>query len=642
MQSTRRHRSVLHPPASRSSSPSTRCPARPSPCSRTARSSTPRRACSARRRASTSPPTRSSRSARSPRCGRRRWSCSSSTRDCSTSTRRSAATCPSSGSQDESAAASITTRQLLSHQAGFEGDVFTDTGRGDDAIEKYVDVDRRPAAAVLAGRAVLVQQRRLQRPRPARRGAARQDVGAGARRPHRDAARTHPRRPERLRGDPPPRRGRPRRTRRGRRRDPRPDLGARPLERAGRLDARDEPARPPRLRGDAPRGRRRTRRHPHPVAAVGTRHAHRAGRASPPHRHGGGLGPRLGDHRQPTPRSSSATTAARSARPPSCASCPRPAWPSRSSPTAATSSGSSRMSSRRSSARSPTSRCPGTRCRSTSRSAVEPRPLLGLYADTIYDLVVSVDDEGRIWLDRTPKDIIAEIGEKPMRTELVGFGEDSLIARRGHARHPPDLRLPRRRRRRQAQVHPLRPRRHARRLTRSPPTAPPPRTHTVRPSQRGIPCDPSESQHSPSSRHPPRSSPSQAARRGGGGDVVHRQVRRRQDVRPRPRRRPRRARPADVGGRRPVRACRSSPTTRSSASTQKGEIGSQLAKDWKVDGTTVTLTLNDGITCSDGSTSPPRPPPTTSRGSATPRTRARSSARSCPAASRPTASTAAP
>src|SRR6478736_2647510 len=42
--------------------------------------------------------------------------------------------------QDEGAAASITTRQLLSHQAGFEGDVFTDTGRGDDAIEKYVEL----------------------------------------------------------------------------------------------------------------------------------------------------------------------------------------------------------------------------------------------------------------------------------------------------------------------------------------------------------------------------------------------------------------------------------------------------------------------------------------------------------------------
>jgi CubicO group peptidase (beta-lactamase class C family) len=40
---------------------------------------------------------------------------------------------------DESAAAVITARQLLSHTAGFEGDIFTDTGKGDDCLEKYVD-----------------------------------------------------------------------------------------------------------------------------------------------------------------------------------------------------------------------------------------------------------------------------------------------------------------------------------------------------------------------------------------------------------------------------------------------------------------------------------------------------------------------
>ncbi|WP_296605666.1 ABC transporter substrate-binding protein, partial [Nocardioides sp.] len=34
---------------------------------------------------------------------------------------------------------------------------------------------------------------------------------------------------------------------------------------------------------------------------------------------------------------------------------------------------------------------------------------------------------------------------------------------------------------------------------------------------------------------------------------------------------------------------------------QTGEIESQLAKEWSVDGTTVTFTLNDGITCADGS-----------------------------------------
>lgn len=39
---------------------------------------------------------------------------------------------------DEAAAARITVRQLLNHTAGFEGDIFTDTGMGDDCVEKYV------------------------------------------------------------------------------------------------------------------------------------------------------------------------------------------------------------------------------------------------------------------------------------------------------------------------------------------------------------------------------------------------------------------------------------------------------------------------------------------------------------------------
>ncbi len=39
---------------------------------------------------------------------------------------------------DESAASAITVRQLLNHTAGFEGDIFTDTGRDDDCVEKYV------------------------------------------------------------------------------------------------------------------------------------------------------------------------------------------------------------------------------------------------------------------------------------------------------------------------------------------------------------------------------------------------------------------------------------------------------------------------------------------------------------------------
>ncbi len=39
---------------------------------------------------------------------------------------------------DDGAAAKITTRQLLSHTAGFEGDIFNDTGKGDDAVEKFL------------------------------------------------------------------------------------------------------------------------------------------------------------------------------------------------------------------------------------------------------------------------------------------------------------------------------------------------------------------------------------------------------------------------------------------------------------------------------------------------------------------------
>ncbi|MER8103558.1 serine hydrolase domain-containing protein [Kitasatospora sp. NPDC094016] len=39
---------------------------------------------------------------------------------------------------DETAAAAITVRQLTCHTAGFEGDVFTDTGRGADAVEKLI------------------------------------------------------------------------------------------------------------------------------------------------------------------------------------------------------------------------------------------------------------------------------------------------------------------------------------------------------------------------------------------------------------------------------------------------------------------------------------------------------------------------
>ncbi|WP_217181792.1 serine hydrolase [Streptomyces sp. AC495_CC817] len=47
-------------------------------------------------------------------------------------------TVPEFAIADDDAAAAITTRQLLSHVGGFEGDLFNDTGVGDDAVEKYL------------------------------------------------------------------------------------------------------------------------------------------------------------------------------------------------------------------------------------------------------------------------------------------------------------------------------------------------------------------------------------------------------------------------------------------------------------------------------------------------------------------------
>src|SRR5206468_7921692 len=41
---------------------------------------------------------------------------------------------------DPEVTAKVTLRHLLTHTSGIDGDVFTDTGRGDDCVEKYVEV----------------------------------------------------------------------------------------------------------------------------------------------------------------------------------------------------------------------------------------------------------------------------------------------------------------------------------------------------------------------------------------------------------------------------------------------------------------------------------------------------------------------
>ncbi|MEU0486390.1 serine hydrolase domain-containing protein, partial [Streptosporangium sp. NPDC006013] len=49
----------------------------------------------------------------------------------------------------------ITVRHLLTHTGGFDGDLFEDTGRGDDCLDRYVDRDQVLAVPGGKGGAVI-------------------------------------------------------------------------------------------------------------------------------------------------------------------------------------------------------------------------------------------------------------------------------------------------------------------------------------------------------------------------------------------------------------------------------------------------------------------------------------------------------
>ena len=73
------------------------------------------------------------------------------------------------------------------------------------------------------------------------------------------------------------------------------------------------------------------------------------------------------------------------------------------------------------------------------------------------DLVVTQDDDGRIWIDETPKGIAEEIGEKAERKELVHYAGDTPDPRRARPRHAHAACLRRRRRRGPCPLPPRRP-----------------------------------------------------------------------------------------------------------------------------------------------------------------------------------------
>jgi CubicO group peptidase (beta-lactamase class C family) len=55
---------------------------------------------------------------------------------------------PEFGVVDAAASETVTVRQLLSHTGGFDGDLFEDTGRGDDALDRLLAFMRTGAAQV--------------------------------------------------------------------------------------------------------------------------------------------------------------------------------------------------------------------------------------------------------------------------------------------------------------------------------------------------------------------------------------------------------------------------------------------------------------------------------------------------------------
>jgi len=63
---------------------------------------------------------------------------------------------------------------------------------------------------------------------------------------------------------------------------------------------------------------------------------------------------------------------------------------------------------------------------------------VGTYSSSVSDSVVSQDREGRLWLERTPKGILADIAGMTEKTELVGWrGHTLLSAKPEHGMHRP-------------------------------------------------------------------------------------------------------------------------------------------------------------------------------------------------------------
>ena len=58
---------------------------------------------------------------------------------------------------------------------------------------------------------------------------------------------------------------------------------------------------------------------------------------------------------------------------------------------------------------------------------IDARRFVGTYSADVFDLTVSQDDDGRIWIDQVPKGAFIELGGQAERSELVAYRDDMLI-----------------------------------------------------------------------------------------------------------------------------------------------------------------------------------------------------------------------
>lgn len=63
----------------------------------------------------------------------------------------------------------------------------------------------------------------------------------------------------------------------------------------------------------------------------------------------------------------------------------------------------------------------------TSPQRIDASRFVGTYSADVFDLTVSQDDDGRIWIDQVPKGALLDMGEQAAKSELVHYREDMLI-----------------------------------------------------------------------------------------------------------------------------------------------------------------------------------------------------------------------